>query len=65
MQATSPESDRETMDDLIDEPEHNLTYYQYDCEGRILDITQDYYAEHDEIDGREPEGKEARNEAEP
>lgn len=65
MQATSPKSNQQTIDDLIDEQEHNLTYHQYDYEGKIPDIMQDYYAEHEDINGREPEDEEAGNEAEP
>ena len=59
MQATSPKSNRETIDSLIDEQEHNLTYHQYDYEGKIPDIRQDYYAEYEDIDDREPEDEEA------
>lgn len=66
MQATSPKSNREIIDDdLIDEQEHNLSYHQYDYEGKIPDIRQDYYAEHEDIDGGEPEDEAAGNEAEP
>ena len=54
---------QETMGDLIDEQEHNLAYHQYDYEGKIPDIMQDYYAEYE--GGEEPEDEEAGNETEP
>lgn len=54
---------QQTMDDMIDVHEHNLAYHQFDCDGKIPDIMQDYYAEYEE--GEEPEKDEAGNEAEP
>lgn len=56
---------QQTMDDLIDEQEHNLDCHQYDYDGKIPDIMQDYYAEYNGVDGEEPEDEEVGDEAEP
>lgn len=56
---------QQTMDELIGEQEHNLTYHQYDNEGKIPDIMQDYYAEYDGVGSEEQEDEEAGDEAEP
>jgi hypothetical protein len=56
---------QQTMDDLIDKQEHSLTYHQYDNEGKIPDIMQNYYAEYDGVGEEESEGEETGDEAEP
>lgn len=55
---------QQTMDDLIDEQEHNLECHQYDYDGKIPDIMHDYYTEYDGVGSEEPEDEEARDEAE-
>ena len=55
---------QQTMDDLIDEQEHNLACHQYNYEGKIPGIMQDYYAEYDGVDSGEAEDEEAGDEAE-
>ena len=56
---------QQTMDDLIDEQEHNLDCHQYDYDYKIPDIMQDYYTEYDGVGSEEPEDEEAGDEAEP
>lgn len=56
---------QQTMDDLIDEQEHNLDCHQYDYDGKIPEIMQNYYAEYDGVNSEEPEDEEAGDEVEP